>query len=229
MSLSTRIDHLVFAAATLEEGVAWCRETLGIEPAGGGEHALMGTHNRVFRIDTPGFERAYFEVIAINPAAPAPGRARWFDLDDARLRAQLAQGPRLIHFVASTNDAGAAVAALAAQGIDRGPPIAAERATPSGTLRWKITVRADGQRLFDGALPTLIEWGEQHPCDTLPASGVTLQSFAVAHRDAQRLQAAYEAIGLTQVRVRAGDPNLVAILATPNGIVRVASSILSRP
>lgn len=227
MSLSTRIDHLVFAAATLEEGVAWCRQAVGIEPAGGGEHALMGTHNRVFRIDTPGFPRAYFEVIAINPAAPAPGRARWFDFDDARLRAQLAQGPRLIHFVASTNDAAVAVAALAAQGIDRGPPIAAERATPTGMLRWKITVRPDGQRLFDGALPTLIEWDERHPCDTLPASGVTLQSLAVAHPEAPRLQAAYDAIGLTQVRVRAGTASLVATLATPKGIVRLASDALS--
>ena len=37
-----------------------------------------------------------------------------------------------------------------------------------------ITVRADGQRLFDGCLPTLIEWGDTHPAATMPESGVTL-------------------------------------------------------
>jgi catechol 2,3-dioxygenase-like lactoylglutathione lyase family enzyme len=220
VSLHTRIDHLVVAAASLDEGVAWCRETLGIEPAGGGAHALMGTHNRVFRIDAPGFERAYFEIIAIDPAAPPPARTRWFDLDDERMRSSLARGPRLIHFVANTNDVQAALAVLDAQGIDRGPPIAAAR----GTLRWKITVRPDGRRLFDGALPTLIEWEGAHPCDSLPASGVTLQSLAVTHPEVDRLAAAYEAIGLTQVAVRQGKAALVATLSTPNGLVQLDSS-----
>src|SRR5438105_3094580 len=119
VTLASHVDHLVFAARTLDEGVSWCRETLGVVPAGGGEHTLMGTHNRVFRIDGPGFERAYFEIIAIDAAAAAPGRTRWFDLDDERMRSMLAQGPRLIHFVASTNDVDAAIAALAARGIDR--------------------------------------------------------------------------------------------------------------
>lgn len=219
MNLRTRIDHLVFAAATLDEGVAWCREALGIEPAGGGQHALMGTHNRVFRIDAPGFERAYFEIIAIDPAAPAPGRARWFDLDDGRMRELLAQGPRLIHFVASTTDVRAAVAALAAQGIDRGPPIPAER----GALRWKITVRADGRRLLEGTLPTLIEWNSAHPCDSLPASAIALQSLAVTHPQAERLRAAYATLGLTQVAVQEGEPQLVATLSTPKGLVPIQS------
>ena len=219
MTLRTRIDHLVFAAATLDEGEAWCRQTLGAQAAGGGEHPLMGTHNRVFRIDAPGFERAYFEIIAINPAAPPPGRTRWFDLDDERVRSALARAPRLIHFVASTHNIEGAVAALAAQGLDRGPAIAATR----GALRWRITVRPDGQRLFDGALPTLIQWDSAHPCDALPTSGVSLEALTVAHPQALALQAAYNAIGLDQVRVRSGAPGLQAVLATPRGRVVLQS------
>lgn len=219
MTLRTRIDHLVFAAATLDEGMAWCRETLGVAPAGGGEHPLMGTHNRVFRIDAPRFERAYFEIIAIDPAAPAPGRKRWFDLDDERMRASLARGPRLIHFVASTNDIGGAAAALAAQGLDRGPPIAATR----GNLRWQITVRPDGRRLFDGTLPTLIQWDGAQPCDALAASGASLESLTVTHPQAHALQAAYDAIGLEQARVRSGAAGLQAVLATPRGRVVLES------
>jgi hypothetical protein len=223
VSLHSRVDHLVIAAASLADGVAWCRETLGIEPGPGGEHTLMGTHNRVFRIATPQYPRAYFEIIAINAAAPAPARVRWFDLDDAALRAAIERGPRLIHFAASTNDGGAALGALSKLGIDRGALIAAERAAAAGMLRWKISVRDDGQRLVDGALPTLIEWGDVHPCDAMPESGVTLQSLRATHPDSPSLRAAYDAIGLQDVQVQAGPANLVATLSTPKGIVQLES------
>ncbi|MEY4341937.1 MAG: hypothetical protein RL541_1441, partial [Pseudomonadota bacterium] len=42
------IDHLVVAASSLAQGVAWCEDQLGITPGPGGEHALFGTHNRLF-------------------------------------------------------------------------------------------------------------------------------------------------------------------------------------
>ena len=50
------VDHLVVAAATLDEGVAWCERTLGVTPAPGGKHALFGTHNRLLAIGSAAFE-----------------------------------------------------------------------------------------------------------------------------------------------------------------------------
>lgn len=223
MTLQSQVDHVVVAARTLQDGIAWCRETFGFEPANGGEHPLMGTHNRVFRVDSPVFPRAYFEVIAVNPAAATPPHKRWFDMDDGRLRAAIAEEPRLVHFVASTNDAASAVAALGEFGIDRGPLVAAERPTPSGVLRWKITVRPDGARLFDGALPTLIEWGSRHPSDSLPQSGVTLRAVSVTHPESARLRQAFDALGLQQVAVHGGAANLVAEFETSQGRVRLES------
>lgn len=85
------LDHLVLAARTLDEGVQWCEATLGIRPEAGGQHVFMGTHNRVFAIASAAFPRAYFEIIAIDPALPAPGRTRWFDLDDPALQRMLAR------------------------------------------------------------------------------------------------------------------------------------------
>jgi uncharacterized membrane protein YphA (DoxX/SURF4 family) len=41
------LDHLVIMASTLAQGVAWCEATLGVTPGPGGEHPLMGTHNRL--------------------------------------------------------------------------------------------------------------------------------------------------------------------------------------
>ena len=46
--MTAQVDHLVIAASTLNEGVAWCEKTLGITPGAGGEHPLFGTHNRLF-------------------------------------------------------------------------------------------------------------------------------------------------------------------------------------
>ena len=57
--------------------------------------------------------------------------------------------PRLVHFVASTPDLLAARMALRMVAIDRGPAVHASRRTSKGVLNWQISVRADGQRLFN--------------------------------------------------------------------------------
>lgn len=222
--MAARIDHLVVAAASLEEGAAWCEATLGVTPGPGGEHPLMGTHNRLLRVATVDYPRAYFEIIAPQPGK-APERARrWFDLDDEAVRDTLRrEGPRLLHFVASVPDVRAAVAAWKALEIDRGTVIEASRMTPRGLLEWQITVRDDGRRLFDGVLPTLIEWGAAHPAAGLPESGITLQSLTLTHREAERLRTAAEAIALQGVTVKHGAADLCAVFDTPRGRVRLAS------
>jgi hypothetical protein len=217
------IDHLVVAAHTLDQGVQWCEATLGVTPHAGGEHRLMGTHNRLLRVATVQYPRAYLEIIAINPAAVAPGRRRWFDLDDPALQHAVEQQPRLVHFVASTSDAAAGLKALRGLGIERGPLVQAERPTPQGLLRWRISVRRDGQRLFYGGLPTLIQWEGVHPADALPDSGLALQSLRVFHPRVADLQAAHGAIGLRGVDAEQGPPNLVATLVTPKGLVVLES------
>lgn len=232
--MKTQIDHLVVVAQTLELGVQWCEAKMGITPGPGGEHALYGTHNRLFKIATPTNPLAYLEIIAINPKALRSANAptqRWFDMDDAALQAAIATEPHLVHFVASTSDIQAARAALKAQGIDRGPAVPASRHSRRGLLQWQTTVREDGQRLFNGALPTLIQWGKPdaaeplrlHPRNSLPRSGVTLQAIAVTHPTAVKLQAAYEAIGLTGIAVETGPANISVTLHTPKGIVTLDS------
>ena len=226
-----RVDHLVVFAADLAGGVDWCQRTLGISPTAGGEHPLMGTHNRIFNISSPRHPRAYLEIIAINSGATSAlpaGARRWFDMDDATLQQQVAQhGPQLIHWVASVPEVAASHAALAAQDIERGAIITASRPTPNGLLQWQITVREDGLRLMDGCLPTLIQWGATHPCDNLPASGVQLQQLTLQHPQAATLRAACEAIGVaSHVAITAGDaPQLTAQLTTPRGPVTLSSFI----
>jgi hypothetical protein len=232
--MTTHIDHLVIVAHTLEQGVQWCEATLGISPAPGGEHAQYGTHNRLFKIATPAHPLAYFEIIAINPDAKRPANAtgkRWFDLDDAVMQAAVKVAPRLVHFVANTDDIQTARRALKALDIDRGPAVKASRHARRGLLEWQITVREDGQRLFNGALPSLIQWGATgaaeplrlHPRNSLPRSGVSLQGLAITHPTAPKLQAAFDAIGLHGIPIAAGPTKVTATLKTPKGLVVLQS------
>ncbi|HOZ94381.1 MAG: VOC family protein [Ottowia sp.] len=221
--MSARLDHMMVLADTLAQGVAWCEATLGVVPAPGGQHPLFGTHNRLLALGGAAFAQAYLEIIAIDPAAGDPGRTRWFDMDDQRLRRQVrAQGPQLIHWVARVPELARAAAAWAALGLERGAVLPASRMTPRGLLEWQITVREDGQRLLDGCLPTLIQWGAVHPADALPASGIALESLSLRHPQAALLRAALDAVGLAGVAVEPGPAALQARLATPRGAVTLA-------
>jgi hypothetical protein len=217
--LTTQIDHLVVLAAHLEQGVAWCQATLGLVPGPGGSHRLFGTHNRLLPLRTANTPHAYLEIIAVDPAAtperPPPLR-RWFDLDDTGMQQTLAdQGPRLAHWVARVPDIVAARAALASLGLDPGPPVAASRDTPSGRLSWRLTVRDDGRRLFDGCLPTLIQWDGAHPTQGMTDAGLSLQSWCLRHPQAERLAQALAAIGMTHVPVTTGPAGMEAVIGTP--------------
>ncbi len=206
------VDHLVVAARTLEDGVAWCEATLGVTPATGGKHPLMGTHNRLVKIAGEAFPDSYLEIIAIDPAAPAPGRARWFALDET----DLSGGPRLVHWVARSTQLDMHRWGLINVGQAPGDPIAAHRDTPAGRLAWQILVRDDGRLLCGGALPTLIQWQGGHPAAALPDSGVTLTALSLAGlpdrvRDVLRLRG---------IAVSSGPGAAVtATLATPKGDV----------
>ena len=116
------LDHLVVAAATLEQGEDHLERLLGVRPQRGGKHVAMATHNSLLRLG----DKAYLEVIAIDPTASPPQRPRWFALDSAAMREALAEAPRLIHWVARTDDIDAARRVCAidpgpAQSMERGP------------------------------------------------------------------------------------------------------------
>ena len=223
--LTTQLDHLIVAAASLAEGVAWCRDVLGIEPGPGGQHPLMGTHNRLLKIATPWFPNAYFEIIAVDPQAAPPQRVRWFGLDEPAVRQRIAQGPYLLHAVARSTQLDAHRLALLQMGLQPGVPVKAGRETPQGPLAWQMLLRDDGQLLCGGALPTLIQWEGRHPAQAMPDSGVTLQSLTLRGVP----ERAAEVLGLQGVEVLPGPPPsaapaLTAVLQTPRGEVTLHSA-----
>ncbi|HMO44835.1 MAG TPA: VOC family protein [Rubrivivax sp.] len=216
------VDHLVVAAATLEQGAQWCERVLAATPTAGGKHAGMGTHNRLLAVGSTAFPQAYLEIIAHDPDAPAPARPRWFGLDDAALLLRLRERPRLLHVVARGTHIETTLEALRVLGLDAGQPVAAERASAHGVFRWRIAGRSDGRLLCGGALPTLIEWQGMHPAQHLPASGVALRALHLGDFGGLSAPVA-AALALQGVPCSADGAALQAEFDTPRGMVRLSS------
>lgn len=215
-----RLDHIVLAAASLEQGVDYLRERLGVDIPKGGFHRTMGTHNHLMQLGS----EAYLELIAIDPAAPAPAFPRWFDLDQALLRAELERQPRLITWVVNTPDIGGLAAAA---GFDVGVPTALSR----DDLRWEIALPDDGRLLADGLLPYCIQWhSSPHPSLAMADLGCRLESLQVYHNRPQWIAARLQALGaghLVEV-IEIPDSEAPALGATIRTADRGSVSLSSR-
>lgn len=214
----TEIDHITVAACTLAQGVAHVRDCLGIEMPYGGAHPRMGTHNHLVRLGPA----VFLEVIAVDPAAPAPPRPRWFGLDDPALQAELAVGPRLLTWVVRTGDIAAALLACRR-------PLGGIQVMTRGELRWLITFPDDGALVDGGAIPALIHWHEaaEHPAGRMADLGCTLERLEVEHPEPEAYRLDLASIGADRlVAIRASGPGarprLVAHIATPGGVRMLA-------
>ena len=213
--LRSLIDHLVVTAPDLDSGVEYVRSVLGVEPAGGGEHASMGTHNRVLKLGAG----LYLEVIAIDPAAPAPNRPRWFELDEEDTNTH----PRLATWVVRTTDIKAALAAS---------PVVSGYATPMsrGEFSWTITVPRNGSLPLQGVAPTMIQWQGAQPVAAMPDSGCSLVRLEGFHPRATKVREMLAAIGFQgefSVTAIPQDeaPRLIAHVQTPHGEVQLGGQV----
>lgn len=211
MRQAVALDHLIVAAERLSQGCDWVESALGVRPQPGGQHVTMGTHNAVLRLG----DSLYLEVMAIDPSAAAPSRPRWVDMDDPRMRATLAEGPRLVTYVARTSDI---VADAARSPIDLGEVLDFER----GDFRWRLTVPADGHLPGRGLVPTLIQWtSATHPAQRLPDAGLSLVALAGEHPEPAPVREAIARLGMSDtVKVTYGtSPRLAAMIRTRRGVV----------
>jgi catechol 2,3-dioxygenase-like lactoylglutathione lyase family enzyme len=202
-------DHLVVAATDLRAGCDWVEERLGARPLAGGKHVAMGTHNAVLSLGP----RFYLEVIAVDPGGIKPTRLRWFDLDEPRMRAALAEGPHLAHWVARTGD----IDTAATRVPDLGVPTPMAR----GDLVWRITIPDDGHRPGRGLVPTLIQWPDsRHPTDNMADSGCRLVAIAGEHPEPALVRAELAILGLSEtMKVTYGkSPRIAAMIRTSRGV-----------
>lgn len=161
------IDHIVLAARSLDEGVAYIQDQLGADIGPGGTHPRMGTHNRLMSLGA-----TYLELIAVDPNASPPGRSRCFNLD------HFDGAPRLLTWVLRTSDIDAA---LSQAPKSCGVAINLSR----GDLHWRLSVPKDGSMPFEGAFPSFIEWpGNQSPVSQMVDRGCRLSRLIVRHPQA---------------------------------------------
>jgi hypothetical protein len=190
----SELDHLVVAAADLDEGARWVEERLGVARDAGGKHEAFGTHNRVLSLGP----ECYLEVIAIDPEAPSPGRARWFELDTDAMLDRLAGGPHLVHWVVRVSS------------------LSEERDVVElsrGSNRWALTVAPDGRMPLGGIAPSHILWHSPPPATLLPDKGIRLDTLSISTRDVEALRLLVADV-VGPVAVTAGDPGLAATFST---------------
>ena len=215
-----QLDHIVVAAHSLEQGVAWLQEQLGVSLPAGGVHKTMGTHNHLMQLGG----QTYFELIAINPEAQAPAWPRWFNLDQALLRDSLKQQPRLITWVMNSNNL---QQLKDSAGFDIGTPTALNR----DGLSWEIALTDDGRLLADGLLPYCLQWhSTPHPSTGMADLDCQLKSLTLFHNRPDWLETRLQALGashLVQVKAVADSetPYLSAEIACPKGLVTIDSAI----
>ncbi|PRY94583.1 glyoxalase-like protein [Hasllibacter halocynthiae] len=177
------LDHLVVTGGDRDVAAAWVGRCLGAAPSGGGAHAVMGTHNRLW-----GLGPDYLEAIAPDPAVGAPGRPRWFELDGRE------GAPALTHWVARVPDIEAATAAAPGEW----EVLDAER----DGLRWRMAVAPSGRTPLGGAHPQMIQWLTEPAFERLPVQG-RLTALLVICPEAEALRAALP-LADGRVRIEAG-------------------------
>lgn len=201
------VDHLVYATADLDRGIAEIEALLGIRAVSGGRHAAWGTCNALVGLGP----RCYLEILAPDPDASTRPAGRLFGLESlgsSRLLTWVANGTRLEQL----RDA------AAAKGVVLGDVLSGERQRPDGgVLRWTLT---DPRRvLADGVVPFFIDWGQSlHPALLAP-KGATLVSLQAEHPEAARVRGMLRTLDL-QLTVQDGPgPALLAAIDCPNGRV----------
>lgn len=184
--MNNRIDHFVMGAQTLEHGIAYLKEQLGVKIPLGGKHPSMSTHNCLAQSGNSTF----IEIISIDPDAPEPSRVRLFTLDEPLTQTRTAEKPRALCWVVNTDDLDAVIAASP---VDLGEVVEMSR----GDLSWRLTVPTDGSLPEDGLLPAFIEWSKQpHPSTGMQDVGIELKTIRLTHPEPALLSATLEALGV---------------------------------
>jgi len=204
-----RFDHIAIGSETLSQGAGYVSACTGLTVPVGGEHPLMGTHNLVMSTGTDTF----FEVIAINPAAPKPAHSRWFGLDVNQFMT-----PRPHAWILNSDDLDADLEIAKSLGIDLGHPLTITR----GDMTWRFAVRSDGRIPLQGTAPMIMEWPlkTQHPANRMTDFGARIKTVNLDTPHASNLNKLLNRIGADNIPVKitdSVDPKLAVTLTLKNG------------
>ena len=213
--MTATLDHLVIGCQSLDRSRPILEAAFGPTDQGG-MHVGRGTHNLLWAMSSP-FGPAYIELIAPDPAQPKPEIGPMpFGLHRADRLAQLADGPRLIAWVARTEAAAPLIEACPED-------LGTLRPLQRDGLRWQLTIPPDGMGPCEGVVPSLIEWpGGISPAATLPTRGLVLKEFV--RKPDPRAEAALSALGLSQIlpEGETGGAPMRAVIEGPGGALTLS-------
>ena len=208
----TKLDHVVVAADTLEQGVAHLETQLGVSIPKGGEHPDMGTHNHLMQLGN----KAFLELISINPNGKPPKRPRWFGLDDMYVRERLEKRPQLLTWVVNTSN-------LRTLQADVTFPLGQTTTLSRGDLSWNFVLPEDGRLLAGGILPYVMQWHiDVHPAGKMADLGCRLKSLTLHHPYPDWLRSSLQELGAAAlVKIEPleanASPYMSAEIETPSG------------
>ena len=205
--MDSRIDHIVIGAANLISGTNILETKLGTKFSSGGEHQIMGTHNKLLKLQSD----IYLEVIANNPNVDKPSRQRWFSLDESSIKEKIKKSPRLLCWVLEVDNIEDTVKKC---GYNPGEILQLSR----DELTWKVTVPSNGKLVENGVLPVLIEWpSNQHPSKKLNNSKVSINKISLFHPEPYKIKSIISnLIESDLIHVSEGFPKMELILTTQN-------------
>jgi len=201
-----QLDHILWAAPDLDEGVRRFEALTGVAPVRGGSHPGFGTRNSLVGLG----EGLYLEVISPDPDQPLEGNRG----------GQIAALPHsgLLTFALRTADLDGIRRAAERLALACDGPVSMTRTRPDGVkLAWSVLCLANPD--LGDVLPFFIDWGASpHPSTSTPP-GCTLKSLVAFQPDPEPLAKAYRGMSVP-VEVKRGErPGLLAVLDTPRGEV----------
>jgi hypothetical protein len=203
-----KLDHLTVIAPSLTEGVAHVRACLDLDVPFGQRHLYMGTWNHLLQFG----DTVYLEIVALDPDAAAPGRRRWFGLDDqAKVRADWEQGRRLRGWVARSDDIDAVLAGR--------ETVFGEKVSLNSSFDFAIP--RDGSLPLDGAAPSIIDRrGKPRSMASIADLGARLRYFSLEHPEPECVAALYRELAIDRAPTVLPGPALRyrAEIETPDGL-----------
>ncbi len=210
-SISPHLDHVVFAAPSLEDLITLVEEQTGVRATLGGRHPT-GTANALIAFTSDGGRgRHYLELIGPDAAAGVAQET----VETFGIRHLTA--PTVAAYALHPDDIEASAAAALDLGVDLGPVSPYSRTTTAGDLlEWRLTLPPSGG---SPAVPFLIDWGTTpHPgLGDLPT--LKLVRFAIRHPEPDSVRVLLAAVGADIPVIEASDAGLELVVAGPKGEV----------
>jgi hypothetical protein len=203
------VDHLVYAAPDLDDGVERIAALLGVRPQSGGRHAAWGTRNALLSLGA----RTYLEVIAPDPERADPAPPTLLGID------RLAE-PALVTWAARVEGIDRRADGALRRGLGPLLVLDGSRRSPDGdTLSWKLTDPEDMR--CHGVVPFLIDWMDSpHPAERAPA-GCELVGLRAEHPDPGCALPLLAALDIALPVSEGPVPALIATIRSPAGMVEL--------